>query len=314
MKPIGGYFELELGNTGAYHPGAVRLNSGRAGLEYLLSASRYEKVYLPYYTCDVLLQPVTRCGTAFEFYAVDEKLEPVFDFSAIGANEAFLYTNYFGLKDDYIDELSSRCANLIIDAAQAFYTRPAGNTDTFYSPRKFFGVPDGGYVYSKKDAGIPLVAGSSHEGFGHLLIRHEQGAEAGYGMFLENEARLDELPLQGMSELTARLLSAVPYDLVAAKRRANFSFLHERLSARNTLALSWNDDAVPMVYPFLTEDSSKRRKLIENKVFVAKYWPNVSAWAGKDAWETHLAENILPLPVDQRYGTDELSFILDLLK
>ena len=54
MSAIGGYFELELDNRGTlYHDDAIALNSGRTSLEYILLHNSYEKVFLPYYTCDV---------------------------------------------------------------------------------------------------------------------------------------------------------------------------------------------------------------------------------------------------------------------
>ena len=54
--------------------------------------------------------------------------------------------------------------------------------------------------------------------------------------------------------------------------------------------------------------------LIANKVFVAKYWPNVDEWAGKDALETWMANYILPLPIDQRYGKEDMERIIQILK
>ena len=58
MKAIGGYFELELASGKEYHPKAIRLNSGRNAFEFILSNNTYKRIFLPYYTCDVLLQPL----------------------------------------------------------------------------------------------------------------------------------------------------------------------------------------------------------------------------------------------------------------
>ena len=69
----------------------------------------------------------------------------------------------------------------------------------------------------------------------------------------------------------------------------------------------------PMVYPYLTEDSSLRQKLIENKIFVATYWPNVMKWEHKGFWETNLAECLIPIPCDQRYGKDNMNIIVKLI-
>ena len=60
MKAIGGYFELELQKNEEYHKDALSLNTGRNALEYILKANAYKKIYIPYFTCDVLLQPILK--------------------------------------------------------------------------------------------------------------------------------------------------------------------------------------------------------------------------------------------------------------
>ena len=67
MKEIGGYFELELHKGGHYHPDALYLNTGRNCFEYILRAKGYKKVYIPYYTCEVMLEPLRKCGVKWEF-------------------------------------------------------------------------------------------------------------------------------------------------------------------------------------------------------------------------------------------------------
>ena len=57
MKSIGGFFSLELpiNSKGELYPTAIKLNSGRACLEYVLRLHNYSKIYLPFYTCQVVL-------------------------------------------------------------------------------------------------------------------------------------------------------------------------------------------------------------------------------------------------------------------
>ena len=147
-KAIGGYFELELNSTGEYHAASIALNTARNAFEYVLKVRAYKKVYIPYYTCVVMLEPIKKLNIDFEFYAIDENLEPLFDYSKIMDEQGFLYTNYFGLKDDFIKQYSTIIPNLIIDNAQSFFSEPLNDIDTFYSARKFFGVSDGAYLYS----------------------------------------------------------------------------------------------------------------------------------------------------------------------
>ena len=73
--PIGGYFELELNKSIDYHRNAIALNTARNALEYILIAKKYQKVYIPYFTCDVILEPFQKLNIAYEFYKIDENFE-----------------------------------------------------------------------------------------------------------------------------------------------------------------------------------------------------------------------------------------------
>lgn len=73
--PIGGYFSLELPFSEEYHKDAIRLNTGRNCLEYILRVRKHSKVYIPYYTCDVLLEPFEKLGIRYEFYHINFAFE-----------------------------------------------------------------------------------------------------------------------------------------------------------------------------------------------------------------------------------------------
>ena len=88
----------------------------------------------------------------YEFYHINEMLEP--EIKQINNDSALLYTNYFGIKVEFIQSIIKKNKNIIIDNSQAFYAEPINGIDTFYSPRKFFGVPDGGYLSINKKINI----------------------------------------------------------------------------------------------------------------------------------------------------------------
>ena len=313
MKSIGGYFELELNNQGEFHTEAIKVNTGRNALEYILKVNNYNKIYIPFYTCDVLLEPIEKLGLSYEFYSIDSKLEPIFNFEDINEKEVFLYTNYFGLKDNYISELNRTCHNLIIDNAQAFFSKPNG-FDSFNSVRKFFGTPEGAYLYSKCELKEELEENSSPIRIDHLVKRIEYGSQMGYNDFINNEDALMNNPIRKMSKLTSKILKSVDYSAVINQRKRNFNYLHENLNFINEFKFQTNNKQVPMCYPFLEKNNeSKRNYLIENKIFVAKYWPNVTTWCEKDSFEFYLSENLLALPIDHRYDNEDMKRIVKLI-
>lgn len=314
MRPIGGYFELELNRGKEYHQDAIKLNLGRTAFEYILRTKKVQRVFMPFYTCDVMLEPIIKTGTTYEFYHIDKNLEPVFDFNSLKTSDYFLYTNYFGLKDNFVKQLANRIANLIIDNSQSFFSKPIPCVDTFYSPRKFFGVPDGAYLYTDKLLKESFDTDDSSDRFEHLLGRIENGAEKSFQKFKINDQRLCNQPIKIMSNITKRLLQNINYVQVAKIRKRNFQYLHENLAAKNILKFAFNSEFVPMVYPFLSTNERLRVFLIEQKIFVARYWPNVFEWVKNDSFEFELSSNMIAIPIDQRCILNDLKIINQLIK
>lgn len=194
--------------------------------------------------------------------------------------------------------LAAEYPNLIVDCAQAYHAQPKGLA-SFSSPRKFLGVADGGIAFGVGAAVYEQDDSSARQQ--HLIVRKERGASAGYPLFQEAEASLIDAPIRMMSVATTAVLQKFNAQVAIQKRHENFAFLHERLQSSFPFAVA--DDDVPMVYPYVTDDATLRSRLIAQKVYVAKYWPGLSAAANA------LAERIIPLPIDQRYGEDEMRVI-----
>ncbi len=314
MNTIGGYFELELPLTEEYHKSAIRLNTGRNAFEYILRAKQYEKVYLPYYTCDVMLEPIKKLNIDYCFYPIDKDFRPVFNYEDIEENAVFVYTNYFGLCDKIVTEVGKNCKKLIIDNSQAFYSQPLLGVNTFYSPRKFFGIPDGAYLYTDRFLDENFETDISYQRFEHLLGRADIGAEEFYAAFKRNDEALSNQPIKLMSKLTQKLLSGIDYKTIAKIRRENFIFLHSKLSDRNKLNLNLDNSAVPMVYPFLVSEGKQLKEiLLHNRVFIATYWPNVLKWVNDNDFECELYERMIVIPIDQRYSETDMGKIVNII-
>lgn len=316
IKQIGGYFELELNDYGSvFHDKAVAVNSGRNALQYiLLTNKKYDKIWIPYYTCDVILQPLKKLKYKYQFYSLTQNLLP--DIKSFSENDLLLYVNYFGIMNHKLNILKKYFRNIIVDNSQSFYSKPLKSIGSFYSPRKFFGLPDGGFVYTNKKLKIKLQEDHSFNRFNHLLMRIENGPEAGYDLFKENDKKLNNLPLRRMSDLTQKLLRNIKFDEISDIRNKNFNFLHNALKSTNELTHLIDKENLqgPMVYPFLNKANDNLRKsLIKNKIYVATYWPNVIKWVKNDSWEGYLTNYLIPIPIDQRYDFHDLKLVLELI-
>lgn len=314
MQAIGGYFSLELPRREEYHKDAIRLNTGRNCLEYILRVRGYKKVYVPYYTCEAVMEPINKLGIPYAFYHIDIHFERR-DLFMLKEGEALLYTNYFGLKQRYVEQLAKKIGScLIIDNTQAFYAKPIPGIDTFYTCRKFFGVPDGAYLYCDREFDDEIEQDQSYDRVTHLVKRIDLSAEEGFKDFRRVDDGLDNQPICKMSKLTQRMMQGIDYEATAQCRRANYLMLHKAFGKDNILDSPLEDDAVPMVYPYLVPVKGQREKLIDKKIFVARYWPNVLDWTTKDDLEYLLAFQMQPLPIDQRYGEEEMNRIIDVIK
>ena len=318
MDAIGGYFELadyEQGK-GFPHSDGILLNTGRNAFEYILRCIGVVKgVYLPYYTCEAVLEPLKKLHIPHSFYHINAKFEMVEDIQP-KEREYIIANNYFGVKDAYIKILARNYGEyLIVDCAQALFAKPIPGIKSFYSTRKYVGVADGGVAYGV-DGKYSLLYDEDDSTLhnSHLLIRKEHGAEAGFKDYQQNETKLDNQPIRLMCRNTRDILWHIDYQKVITKRRENFAYLHEGLKEENFQQLPGIDTfAGPMVYPFVTRnDRNLRKELIDKKVFVAKYWPNVHQ-LGNYKIEFDLATRLVPIPIDQRYCEEDMDRIIKVL-
>lgn len=312
MNPIGGYFELELNHFDDYHKDAIALNTARNALEYVLRANEYQKIYIPYYTCEVILEPIRKVNIEFEYYHIGKGFLPIVE--AIENNAALLFTNYFGICDKQVKLVAEKFNRVIVDNSQAFYSLPVNSIDTFYSCRKFFGVPDGSYLYCARSLNQELETDLSESRVSHLIKRIEHGAEEGFAYFGANDASFVGQPTKRMSKLTQALMMNIDYDKVRKRRLEDFLYLHHALQNMNEISIDLESITCPMAYPFLLNKEGMRNELINRKIFVAQYWPNVMEWVDPNSYEFFLTTHLLPLPIDQRIDMSDLDRIITDLK
>ena len=304
MKEIGGYFGLEEFHGKEYHQDAIALNNGRNALLYLLKARKIRKLYIPWFLFDSVSNLCDRYDYAYEYYCIDCSFLPVFD-KKLGDGEYLYVVNFYGqLSNCVAMQLKERYGNIIFDNIHAFFQKPVPGIDTVYSCRKFFGVPDGGYLASDAVLDEPLPLDVSGARMKHVLGRFEGKASDFYADFKANDHSFGELELRGMSALTHNLLRAVDYEQVCRKRNENYALLDALLGTRNEM--KFHVPCGPYAYPFYCKNGMDVKKsLAKEGVFVATLWPNVLQ-NGPDL-EVDFAKNILPLPCDQRYGEADMA-------
>lgn len=311
---IGGYFGLDIPKGDGFpYNDAYKYQSARAAFYALLLAVKPERVWMPRYICDSMLSPLYKADIEICFYGINK------DFSikenvVLKSKDLLLYVNYFGVCEKVQDELLLKynSEQLVFDHSQAFFTPPKKCLATIYSPRKFFGVPDGGLLFTKAKIEIPENQDeTSYNRSLHLLKRFADSPESGYSDFQFSEDSLKQFELLRMSKLTEKLLNTVDYLEVKELRNKNFTYLHEKLNTLNKLKNDFKVTYCAMGYPFLTENSEIRNRLLKKRIFVPSYWPEVRHRTGVNNVELNYLDNLLLIPCDHRYKNEDLNKILE---
>lgn len=309
IKEIGGYIELDTYTNPMLYEDGIKLNCGRNALEYLIKAKGIKKILMPKFMCNSCEGVLKKNKVSVRYYSIGIKFKPIIRRRL--PLEWLYIVNYYGqLPNDYLEQMGE---NIIIDNSQAYFQSPIKGIDTLYSCRKFFGVADGAILYTDKKLDIDFERDESFERIHFLLGRYEKGASEFYTEYLENNKRFNREPIKKMSKLTENLLHAVDYEKIKKQRTENFEYLHRKIGDRNQLDIVIPEGA--FMYPFYIENGGEiRRALVENHIYVPILWPNVLEQCRETETEYKMAQNILPLPCDQRYGEKEMNFICEFIK
>lgn len=314
-REIGGYLELEQFSGPTLHEGDVALNCGRSCFEYLVELRGVRTVWLPDFLCSSVPNLCHKVGVAARTYRIGEGFKPAYDFE-VAEGEWLYLVDYYGqlTRGDVETAIDASGGHLIVDESQGYYREPWEGADTLYTCRKWFGVADGAFLHARDgrrlDREIPRS--ESFDKMGFVLGRFERAAGEFFAESKENNARFADEPMAGMSALTENLLRAVDYGAAKERRLANWAVLDAALGASNRLSLVAPE--APFMYPYMVADAEGARgRMAAEGVFVPMLWPNVLGDPDAGSTAIGFSSDILPLPVDQRYGADDMERILEVL-
>lgn len=312
MREIGGYFELEHFHGNMMHENAIALNCGRNCLAYLIKAKKIRKLAVPYFMCDCIFEVCEKNDVELSYYHIKEDFMPD---KIVCSSDTWIYImNYYGqLTQCQLQFLKKTYVRIIIDNAQAYFDEPLEGIDTLYTCRKFFGVSDGAFLYTDSFLREELLQDKSYDRMKYLLGRYECSASEFYKESTENNELFGNIPIMRMSKITENILRAIDYEWIKAIRTENFAYLHNRLGKTNLLYVHPVEGA--FAYPFMIESGSiLRKKLVKEKIYIPVLWPNVLQNIEEKIWEYTLADNVLPIPCDQRYTTEDMAQICSLIE
>ncbi len=194
------------------------------------------------------------------------------------------------------------------------------------SLRKWFPIPDGGVLYGEPYHMDKLIQKKvkdrkNIEKVNAMFLKtlYLQGKlecnELYRKIFVEEENRLDmQTELWGMSSFSRWLLSFFSISQIQEIRKKNVRYLYSRLQQLH-YAFSFKEENTPFTLPIYMKDRDNfRRYLIEHNIFCAVHWPILNKTSIFDKHSEEISAHILSLPIDQRYGTEEMDYMIKVIK
>ena len=294
--------------------GVYLTNLARSSLNLLLQMRSPKEVFAPYYTCHSVHQVLNRTVNKITYYHINDNFEPILDNWEYDEDKLLLVNNYFGVYECSANKaLSKFDSAIVIDNSQGFYSTFPSRVDQILSPRKFFGLTDGGVLLTNLNISHlyeSLERDKSADRIKHLFACEESSKNDTYNSYLEYRENIQNLPVNKMSVSTRHLMETIDYEFCKYRRNTNFNLMHNTFKNINLLEIPNNKDLAPMCYPLLVDTKHLKNRLINSSVYVGTYWP-ISPLAKEETYfESLLRSNLCCLPIDQSMSEENVRYVI----
>ena len=91
--------------------------------------------------------------------------------------------------------------------------------------------------------------------------------------------------------------------------------MHNRLGGINKINPKqyYNETTIPMVYPLVVEDDGLIQRLFKARHFQGHWWSYICDEQPKGSFEHWISRYVIPITIDQRYGTTELDYLIKII-
>lgn len=323
------------------------LSSARGAISLILEkeAQRFnnKKVLLPAYICDSVIQPFLDKGFECLFYDVDTHLQPdpeSFELASRKNPGLLIHLGYFGFNSSQnlkplLQNLSEKGTFIIEDETHTMlshFEKFKGNDRSFGSIRKWLGVPCGAYVssYNNDSNQFPKNVAQKYVDLrteamqlkGRYLINPNEVLKKRYlKIFAQAQEVLEkDTNYYDIDPLSESILYSSDYGGIIERRRENYKFLLENLNGIDTIQIPFPvlpDNVTPLFFPILVKGNRDRLRtfLTQHQVYCPIHWPKPGLLKKIQPLKSdNIYENILSIPIDQRYNKQHMTRIVDLVR
>lgn len=323
----------------------IFFKSGRNAIKALarLLKDGGTRVLLPAYTCETVILPFVDEGFEIAYYGIKSDMSINID-SLLCLTKSFqpnaiLFHSYFGfdtLSTDksFIEKLHSCGVTIIEDITQAVFSNHHIECADYYvsSLRKFLAIPDGGVLFSKKKLDITDIFSSdkalariAFEAFDqkekYIMVSQSEELKV---RFRDRYVKLNQMIadnefLRSISPESLQIFETCDVDDICGKRCKNYrrlrSVICESNGVKSVIPEQLNVMS-PLYFPIYVEGNRKQLQeyLAKNKVYCPVIWPRPSQVSCESEEIDYMYSHMLCIPIDQRYGKDELDKIALLLR
>lgn len=322
---------------------AVFLSTGRSAEKMVLDAieernNQIQKTALiPPFTCHTVIEPFIDCGYDLHTYDIDchlntspEALErAIIDSKA----NVVLFHRYFGFDtcvgwENVIKKFSDRGVIFIEDRTQSLYSDfPLLSIDyAVGSLRKWAGLPDGGFAlcmtgsFKNKTVEFDAELQKAKLAASFAKYAYMNGSADNKPEFLELYKKAEDIlneqkKIYAMSPASKSVQSWLDIENLKFKRRRNYKVLYDGLrdwAKVRILTPELSQNNVPLYLALKAEGRKDLQSFFcMNNIYAPIIWSLPDAMPEICEAAKEIYADILCIPIDQRYDTDDMERILD---
>ena len=330
----------------------VYTSSGREAIALALISMEKEnpgvakKCLMPAYMCDTVFFPFEQYGWELFFYHIDKNMEADKEdlqhkIETIRPGLLFIHA-YYGVDTwkpmrPFLHTYKEKGILIMEDITQSYYLRDCDSFADYVvgSLRKWYQVADGGFLTTNHSVFTQQMVKEDYFTNERLSFLTKKWNYLKDALDLESRMQLKQEYLSKnremedwldhishisyISDLSSKMMDDISEDDCRNRRNENYRLLYSGL--KNIKCVSfvvqiYDKDAAPLYFAIYAKERELLQSFLrENDIYAPVLWP-ISAPNAPILSETekYIFSHLLAIPMDQRYGKEEMEKIIETIK